>query len=69
MSRVVSEVKNFIVASRVKERAKEAGLRVAADTLVALNESVGRELDRATLRAKANGRKTIKPHDVEPPVK
>ena len=53
----------MLVASKVKARIKDAGFNTAGDALDGLNELVAQYVDRATRRANANGRKTVRAHD------
>ena len=52
------------VASKVKAFVKSQELMMASETLEAVNESVYSLLARAAERAKANGRKTLRPQDL-----
>lgn len=53
----------MLVASKVKAMIKDAGFNTAGDALEGLNELVAQYVDRATRRANANGRKTVRAHD------
>lgn len=53
----------YLVASKVKAALKDGGCNTASDALEGLNGVVGWYIDQATKRAKANGRKTVRPHD------
>ncbi len=53
----------MLVASKVKAMIKGAGFNTAGDALDGLNELVAQYVDRATRRANANGRKTVRAHD------
>jgi len=57
----------LVVQSKVKEVAKKVGgkdLRFSGDAVQALSDRVGSLLKEAASRAKANGRKTVKPQDI-----
>lgn len=54
----------MLVASKVKEAIKGKGCNTAGDALEALNNYVQWLIDQATKRADANGRKTVKGHDI-----
>lgn len=51
-----------VVRSKIKEHAE--GLNVAGDFAGALSEAVVGMIKKAAARAKANGRKTLKPQDL-----
>lgn len=53
----------LLVGSKVKAQLKKAGCNTASDALSGLNLWVGWLIQQATKRAKANGRKTVRPHD------
>lgn len=53
----------MLVASKVKAMIKDAGFNTAGDALDGLNELVAQYVSRATRRAEANGRKTVRAHD------
>jgi histone H3/H4 len=53
----------FLVASKVKGVIKSEGFNTAGDALDGLNDLVNQYILRATRRAKANGRKTVRNHD------
>lgn len=59
-----SDKPSLVLASRVKEHGKKAGLRSSADYLDAVNDAVRELLDRAAKRAKANKRGTLRPQDL-----
>lgn len=54
---------SFIVASKSKEYLKGQDCNVASDAFDGLNGVVAWYLEQAAKRAKANGRKTVRPHD------
>jgi len=51
-----------VVRSKIKEHAE--GMNVSGDLAGALSEKVVGLIKAAAARAKANGRKTLKPHDL-----
>jgi len=53
-----------LVGSKVKAALKDQDVNVGAGTLDALNGMVHWYVAQAALRAKANGRKTVRPADV-----
>lgn len=53
----------LVVASAAKEYLKGQDCNVASDALDGLNGVVGWYLEQAAKRAKANNRKTVRPHD------
>ncbi len=55
---------NYVVKSIVKERIAKGKCHSASDVTVALNGLVEWYLDEAVKRAKANGRKTVRGHDI-----
>lgn len=55
----------LVVASKVKARAKAAGASASAESLVVLTKLVEKALDAAVEKAKADGRKVVKPRDFE----
>ena len=52
------------MASRIKEAARDADIRVAGDFAEAFNTEVNQVLTRAIDRAKSNGRATLRPGDL-----
>jgi histone H3/H4 len=54
----------LIVSSKVKAALREHGVNVGEGTLESLNSMMHWYLAQAALRAKANGRKTTRPHDI-----
>ncbi len=54
----------LLVGSKTKAALKDKGVNVSADTLDALNMVVYWYIDQAAARAGANGRKTVRGHDV-----
>jgi histone H3/H4 len=55
--------KSLVVKSAVKSAAPK-GMRISGDFIKALDEMVGRKVDMAGKRAKANGRATLRPCDI-----
>ena len=53
-----------LVGSKVKAALRAQEVNVAAGTLEALNGMVHWYIQQAALRAKANGRKTVRPTDI-----
>lgn len=51
------------VASKVKAALKSSGCNTAGDAMEGLNDVIHWYLDQAAIRAKANGRKTVRRHD------
>ncbi len=52
----------IVVRSKIKEYAK--GMNISGDFAEALSAEVIKLIERAVERAKANGRKTLKPQDI-----
>jgi histone H3/H4 len=57
-------VEMLLVQSKVKEYVREHEMMCSSDLIEALNEEVGRLLDRSVQRAQDNGRKTARASDV-----
>ena len=55
---------NYVVKSMVKERISKGKCHSSSDIAEALNGLVEYYLDQAVKRAKANGRKTVRGHDI-----
>ena len=55
--------RSYVVASKAKEFLKGQDCNVASDALSGLNSCVEWYLQQAAARAKANNRKTVRPHD------
>jgi histone H3/H4 len=53
----------LIVASKVKSALRDKDLNVGEGSLEALNSLVSWYVEQAALRARANNRKTVRPHD------
>ncbi|MBW2536200.1 MAG: hypothetical protein JRI55_32230 [Deltaproteobacteria bacterium] len=54
----------LLVGSKVKAALRAQGVNVGEGTLESLNSMMHWYLAQAALRAKANGRKTPRPHDI-----
>ena len=54
----------LVVASKVKAAVREHGCNSSADLVDAINTMVHAYLQQAAKRAQANGRKTVRGHDV-----
>jgi histone H3/H4 len=54
----------LVVVSKVKEYVKTKGLQTSETAIDALSNAVRELLDKATARAKDNGRQTIKDRDI-----
>ena len=52
----------LVVKSAVRARLK--GMRASSDFFLALDKHLANELAKAMARAKANGRKTLRPEDL-----
>ena len=55
---------NYVVKSMVKERIAKGKCHSSSDVAEAVNGLVEWYLDQAVKRAKANGRKTVRGHDI-----
>jgi len=55
---------DFVMKSKVKEAISKAGLRSSGDVIEAVNGTVACYLAEAVKRAKANGRQTVRGHDI-----
>jgi histone H3/H4 len=53
----------LVIASKAKGVLKRAGCNTSGDAFAALNGYLYWLLEQASKRAKANGRKTVRPHD------
>jgi hypothetical protein len=53
-----------VVGSKVKEVIREAGLRSDGDLVAAVSDRVHTLLQDAIKRCTANGRSTVRPHDL-----
>ncbi|MCD6522277.1 MAG: DUF1931 domain-containing protein [Candidatus Diapherotrites archaeon] len=54
----------LVVQSKVHEYVKRKGMNMAGDFAAALSKEVATLIERAAKRAKANGRKTVRPDDL-----
>lgn len=54
----------LVVASKVKDYIKSAGLQSSSDVIPSLSEKIYELLDGAMERTKTNGRATVRPHDL-----
>jgi len=54
----------LVVVSKVKDYVKEQGMQTSETAIEALSNAVRELLDRATARAKDNGRQTVKDRDI-----
>ena len=59
----MAKAENFVVKSVVKHAIAKAKCHSSSDATDALNKVVAWYIDQATKRAKANGRKTVRPYD------
>ena len=64
MSQQKPEMEMLLVGSKTKAALKQHGVNVAADALDGLNMVVYWYIEQAAKRAKENGRKTVRGHDV-----
>ena len=55
---------NLVVGSKVKDAVRSAGVRAAGDLVDAVSAKVADVLKGAIGRCKANGRGTVRPHDL-----
>ncbi len=55
---------NLVVGSKVKDMVRSAGVRAAGDLVEACSAAVNGMLKGAVARCKANGRGTVRPHDL-----
>ena len=53
----------LIIASKAKAALKKSGCNVSGDAMDGLNGWAYWLIEQAAKRAKANGRKTVRPHD------
>ncbi len=54
----------LVVGSKMKDHIKGKGCMTSGELISALSSKVECLLDKAIERAKANGRKTVNPHDL-----
>ena len=64
MAKEMPSQEMLLVASKVKAAFREHDVNVGEGTVEALNGMIHWYLNQAALRARANGRKTTRPHDV-----
>ena len=55
---------SFVVASAVKDAIKKAGMMSSGDLPAAASAVLEESMKKAVARAKANGRKTVRPEDL-----
>jgi len=55
---------NYVIARRVKERAKALKVRISPAAIEAIDARVQEMLKKAAERAKENKRKTVMSHDI-----
>ena len=55
---------SLVVGSKVKDIVRTAGVRAAGDLVEAISKAVAGHLKGAIARCKANGRGTVRPHDL-----
>ena len=55
---------SLVVGSKVKDVVRTAGVRAAGDLVEAVSAAVANHLKGAIARCKANGRGTVRPHDL-----
>ena len=54
----------LLVGSKVKQALRDQGVNVGGDVLEGLNGMLYWYVEQAAKRAKANGRKTVRAHDI-----
>jgi hypothetical protein len=55
---------NLVVGSKVKDAVRSGGVRSSGDLVDAVSAAVSKMLSGAIARCKANGRGTVRPHDL-----
>ena len=55
---------DLVVKSKIREYAKKKDIRLSGEVFDALSKNIACNLDGAILRAKENGRKTVKGYDL-----
>jgi histone H3/H4 len=55
---------SYVVASAVKDFVNKKGMNAAGDLAESASAFLAAALDKACSRAKANGRKTVRPEDL-----
>ena len=61
---MAKELETLVVASKIKTAIKDAGCNTGGDAVEAINGYVHWLVSQAAKRAEANGRKTVRAHDV-----
>jgi hypothetical protein len=54
----------LVVASKVKDAVKDAGCQSSGDLLDAISDRIHDMIEEAAIRAKNNGRATVRPYDL-----
>ena len=54
---------DFVVKKAIQDYAKKANMMVGSDSYGAISQAVEKMLREASVRCKANGRKTLKAYD------
>ena len=54
----------FVMKSKVKDAISKKGFRSSSDVIDAVNCTVASYIDEAVKRCKANGRQTVRGHDI-----
>jgi len=55
---------SYVVASKIKELVKKQGMMSSGDLADAASKQLEAAISKASTRAKANGRKTVRPEDL-----
>ena len=55
---------NLVVGSKIKDAVRAAGVRAAGDLVDGVSAAVSKMMAGAIARCKANGRGTVRPHDL-----
>ncbi|MDF1563854.1 MAG: hypothetical protein P1V51_12470 [Deltaproteobacteria bacterium] len=61
---MAKELESLVVASKIKAAIKAAGCNTGGDAVDAINAYVNWLVEQAAKRAEANGRKTVRGHDI-----
>lgn len=61
---MAKQIPDLVVKSKAKEVLAKAGCRSSGDVFDSLNGMVAWYLEQAAKRAKANGRQTVRGHDI-----
>ncbi len=64
---MAKELESLVVASKIKAAIKAAGCNTGGDAVDAINGYVHWLVEQAAKRAEANGRKTVRGHDIMMP--